>query len=456
MQTDGCIRATHGLVRDRVRVAARRLHAGLALMAVVAAGLTAGACSSEEAQLLPLAATDPDEVETGLPKVELWTPDTTDIVSKTEWTRGVTMVVHDSDGHLDYRGTTQMKGRGNSTWNFPKKPYALKLDRRSTVLGMPAHKRWCLLANWVDRTLMRNDVAFEIARQMPSLAYTPRGRFVELFLNGRHMGNYYLCEQIKVDKNRVDIAELSPNAMTGLGVTGGFILEADVSFDETFRWVSDRAQLPWQCKDPDEVSPAQFAYVRRFVDEMEEALYDETRFANREFARYMDLGSFADWWLVHELTGNLEPRYPKSCLMHKDQDRADEMAKMCAGPVWDFDYETFIPAYSQQFVVYPNLYYARLFDDEAFCQLVKQHWDGLKEKGLLTHIGDYIDQQEHRLEASDRLNAAMWPTTERVNGDTYLSFHDAAQRLKRAFTQKYYWLDNAITNFSQKKKKNKK
>ena len=71
---------------------------------------------------------------------------------------------------------------------------------------MPKHKRWVLLANWMDRTLLRNDVAFEMARRV--MDWAPRGQFVELYLNGVHQGNYYLCEQIKVDKNRVNIDEL--------------------------------------------------------------------------------------------------------------------------------------------------------------------------------------------------------------------------------------------------------
>ena len=99
---------------------------------------------------------------------------------------------------------TKIKGRGNYTWKWDKKPYALKFDKKTEVLGMPAHKRWILLANWRDRTLLRNDAAFWLSRHS-GLPYTVRGQFVELEFNGEHRGNYYLCEQIKIDENRVNI-----------------------------------------------------------------------------------------------------------------------------------------------------------------------------------------------------------------------------------------------------------
>lgn len=386
-----------------------------------------------------------DEVNTGLPKVVINTPDHIDITDKDKWMDNVEMTIYNADGTIDYQGTLQAKGRGNSTWGFPKKPYALKLDKKASILGMPKHKRWCLLANWIDRTLIRNAVSFEIARQMSSLAYTPKGEFVELFLNGKFEGNYYLCEQIKVDENRVDIAELDEDATSGVGITGGFILEVDDHFDEEFRFVSPRGNMPWQCKDPDEVNPEQFAYVQHFVNEMEDALYDETRFAKRDFANYLNLETFADWWLVMELTSNIEAQGPKSCIMHKDIDKADgELSKLCAGPVWDFDYDTFKPERSNEYALINSFYFHRLFRDHQFRQIVKQRWTTFKETGAAVHICQYIDMLKDKLEPSASLNFVMWPTTSFVNGDTYVNYSDAVNRLKTAFLQKYTYLDYAI------------
>lgn len=131
---------------------------------------------------------------TGLPIVVINTPNRKMIPSKHEdWMENTQLTIYNPDLTIDYQESISIRGRGNSTWNFPKKPYALKLDEKASILGMPKHKRWVLLANWLDRTMMRNSAAFYISEQT-DLAWTPRGEFVEVVLNGRHKGNYYLCE----------------------------------------------------------------------------------------------------------------------------------------------------------------------------------------------------------------------------------------------------------------------
>ena len=100
--------------------------------------------------------------------------------------------------------------RGNSTQNFPKKPFALKFDKKVGPQGMPTDKRWELLANWMDRTMLRNTVAFEVANKTAGaladgLGWNPRGVNVELVINERHVGNYFLCEKVKIDADRIDI-----------------------------------------------------------------------------------------------------------------------------------------------------------------------------------------------------------------------------------------------------------
>ena len=140
-----------------------------------------------------------------LPIIVITTPNNTEINSKETWVSNTQIKIVNTDGSLDYFGENDnIRGRGNTTWEYPKKPYAIKLDKKSAILGMPKHKRWVLLANWMDRTLLRNHVAFEISRRI-GLDYTPRGTFVEVILNDKKLGNYYLCEQIKIDENRLNI-----------------------------------------------------------------------------------------------------------------------------------------------------------------------------------------------------------------------------------------------------------
>ncbi len=121
---------------------------------------------------------------TGLPVISIDTPGGQPILSKEEWIEGATIRI-DGAGRFDdiQAAATSIRGRGNSTWEWPKKPYNIKLDAKAEVLGMPEHKRWCLLANYMDRTLLRNKTAYYLASQT-SLDWTPRCEFAELILNG--------------------------------------------------------------------------------------------------------------------------------------------------------------------------------------------------------------------------------------------------------------------------------
>ena len=187
----------------------------------------------------------------GLPVVYIDTPNAVAITSKEDWTKNSSIKIINTDGSEDYSNNKlQIRGRGNSTWTYPKKPYALKLKDDSEILGMPAHKRWVLLANWMDRTLLRNDVSFQIAKQT-CMEWTPRGKFVEVVLNGKHIGNYYLCEQIKVDANRVNIAKMETTDVSGYALTGGYLMELDVYFDEANKFKSATRKQPYMFKEPD-------------------------------------------------------------------------------------------------------------------------------------------------------------------------------------------------------------
>ena len=200
----------------------------------------------------------PIHLEQTLPVVYINTNDNAPIVDKDNWIPG-TMDIKGLDESDNYNGTMNIKGRGNSTWGYPKKPYAIKLDSKSKILGFPKHKRWVLLANWMDKTLLRNHVAFEISKNT-GLAWTPRGKFVELVLNGEPQGNYYLCEQIKIDENRLNINELSNSDTDAESITGGYLLELDVYYDEVNKFHSKLKELPFMIKEPDEeeLNTAQF------------------------------------------------------------------------------------------------------------------------------------------------------------------------------------------------------
>ena len=382
----------------------------------------------------------------GLPVLFINTPNNATIPDKhSDWLANTEIKLYKADWTVDVEGTTGIRGRGNSTWNYAKKPYALKLDSKSKVLGMPKHKRWVLLANWMDRTIMRNRISFAVAMKT-GLDWTPNGEFVELILNGQHKGNYYLCEHIKVDENRVNVDELEDDK-----TDSGYIMELDSYFDEVNRFRSQYYNLPYMFKDPDEVNSAQFTFLQNYVNTLEYALYNSTKFANREYTQYLDVDSFIDWWFVHELTGNEEPRHPKSSYMFKDKG-----GKLKMGPVWDFDWETFKT--KNRFLLINRsdnaqvLYYSRLFQDPQFKARAKERWNAL-EAGF-REIPAYIESEAERIKGSESMNHKMWPITldspgcqGLVNEDESLTFKEAVARMKSAYEGKLNWMDSQISNW---------
>lgn len=376
----------------------------------------------------------------GLPIVAIATPDAQSITSKEKWMNDATMTII-KDGKTDYSGTMSIRGRGNTTWSaYPKKPYALKLDSKASILGMPKHKRWVLLANWMDRTLMRNAVAFEISRST-GLAWTPRGEFVEVVLNGVHIGTYYLCEQIKVDENRVNIAEMESTDIDEESITGGYLMELDVNYDEVNKFYSTHRNFPYMFKEPDEetLTTEQFEYMQTFVNDLEELLYTDSRLLAHEYEQYMDVDSYIDYWFVQELVGNEECWHPKSCYMHKDRG-----GKLTAGPVWDFDWGTFSSA-SPSYTIKGALYYNKLFIDSKFKNRVKERWTELKPQ--LEQIPSFIDSKAQQIKTSADANIQLWPISTTWNGDEKLSFDEAVVAMKSSYQAKLEWLDAQISNY---------
>ena len=366
-----------------------------------------------------------------LPKVYVNTPQGVGITSKTEWVEGATIRIVE-DGTETLNMGTSIRGRGNSTWGYPKKPYALKLDSKAEVMGMPKHKRWVLLANWMDRTLMRNDVAFEMGRRI--MDWAPRGEFVELYLNGKHQGNYYLCEQIKPDENRVNVDD------------DGYILEFDTygPSDEINYYYTPIKNYPVTIKEPDEEvitswEHEKFLYISNYTGDLERLLEEDKDNLTRwpEVEEMIDAESYVDWWLIHELAFNGEPNHPKSSYMHKPAD-----GKLTAGPVWDFDWGTFTPSWGDS-IICNALWYGYLFRYPEFRSIVKERW--AQTKDIFISMDLYIEETASLIRISNEANINKWPINSNVNGDENMTFDQAVERMRTEYNNRIVTIGNYIS-----------
>ena len=288
-------------------------------------------------------ANPPGTVKTGLPVVYVDTQGSKPITSKEEYVKA-SLKIKGTERLEGLDATScEIRGRGNTTWYWPKKPYLIKLDEKQPIFGMHKHKRWVLLANFMDRTLMRNLVSMKVASMMSNLAWTPGCQPVELVLNGKHMGSYLLIEQVRVDNHRVAVTEMTPQDNVGDAVTGGYLLELDFHYDNEVQWTDPHGHnnqwgngIPFGVKypDPDDLTPQQLNYIKSYISEAANTLYGNNfKDPDQGYAKYIDIDSFIDYWIVFEVMGNHELGNPGSVFMHKDRG-----GKLVAGPCWDFDW----------------------------------------------------------------------------------------------------------------------
>jgi len=381
---------------------------------------------------------------TGLPVLYLETQ--SPVVSKDDYVKG--QIIIDANGKYEQPVTNaiiEMRGRGNSTWEMPKKPYRIKFDKKTALLGMPPAKKWALLANFADKTLMRNYVAFEIGRRF-NAAYTPQSRFVEVVLNGEFMGNYLLTDQVEVGETRVNITELKPGSPES-DISGGYLLEVDERLDEAV-WFRSALLVPFTVKSPEDITTAQLNYIKNYIQETENALYS-LHFADTatRYNKYINTETFINWYLVNELLKNNDAVFYSSVFLYKDRN-----AKLSMGPVWDFDLALGNTTYNGNNLptgwwVKNATWIRRLFDDPAFVQQVKNRWRVLKAEQVSTMYA-FINETAATLKHSQQENFSKWDVLYHYtwpNAVSLGSYDSEVQYMKDWLAKRTKWLDEAIT-----------
>lgn len=380
---------------------------------------------------------------TGLPVLRIETPGRQSVWSKEQWVEGSTLWLDGMARFDDIEGVEMaIRGRGNSTWGYEKKPYAIKFTEKQEVMGMPKHKRWVLLANYMDRTLLRNRVAYYLAQQT-SLAWTPHCEYVELFLNGVHLGQYLLCEQVRVDNDRIAITEMTPEDNSGNAITGGYLLELDFHYDNQWQWHTQR-NVPFAVKFPDEedLTQQQFDWIINYIGKVESTLYgNDFKSESNGYRNYIDAQSFVDYWLIYEICVNHELANPGSVYLSKDRN-----GKLVAGPVWDFDWGTFSynasPTAQYGLFMQWAWWYGRLFDDPYFNELASERWEILKPK--FETVFEFIESERDYISRSWDKNYSMWNISTNINGDEWLSKDDAIDRLVQITRERMDIIDREL------------
>lgn len=385
-----------------------------------------------------------------LPLISITTTSGSAITSKLVYVPA-TLTVADSTGTTIMQGATEIRGRGNTTWDMPKKPYRIKLAASTSLLGMPASKHWVLLANYSDKTLLRNDLTFELGR-MVGMAWTPRSRFVDVNVNGQYQGVYQLVEHIRIDPQRVNITAMKVTDTSATNVTGGFLLEVDERRGETFCFNSTMTRMVFCANDPETLLDAgwekQKDYIVNYIARTDSSIFS-SRFTDPTvgYAAFIDVESAINYYIVQEVVKNVDGNLRFSAFMYKPRG-----GKLTFGPLWDFDLaignvnyngaDRIDGWYSRQ-----AQWYTRLFQDPAFKARTAARWGELQRAGVLDSLKNLVFSRGNYLGIAQAANFRRWPilgTYVWPNRVVTGSYDGELIAMKNFLSERIFWVNEEI------------
>lgn len=384
----------------------------------------------------------------------------------------------DSPNHYD--GFVGIELRGSTSQLLsPKKPYSVETryadgtERKTALLGMPAESDWAFIAPYSDKTLVRDALTYELARRV--MAWAPRTRFVELFLNGQYEGIYTITERIKRDADRVNVAKMATTDNTGDVVTGGYILKLDKTEGAAVDgWLSSylpligsRAQTYFQYHypKPTDISTAQKAYIRQWITRFEAAMqFGNFRDTMNGYRKYVDVTSFIDFTLMNELAKNVDA-YRLSTYLYKDRDSRN--SRLFAGPVWDFNIAygnvTYCTGqYPAGWVMDFNRYcsqdswlipfwWTKMWEDVAYRRQFRSRWQQLR-RGPLSNAAIFgvFDSLVNVVRPAQVRNFQRWPilnTWVWPNAVCCGTYETHVNAMRTWLTERLRWMDAEMQPF---------
>ena len=393
-----------------------------------------------------------------IPVVLINTEGKAPITNKVDWIPA-NIRIFDTGGRELLNESVSIKGRGNATWtSYPKKSYSLKFDGKTSLFGFPKSKRWVLLGTSGDWTKLRTPLCFKLS-ELLGTDWTPRGRNVEFILNDTLLCNYFLCEQIRVEKDRINIQEMSPTDTIGEALTGGVLFEVDRHYDEEYKFKAEISGLPFMLRNPDKnVHEKQLAYFRDFINTVEKNLYTPDSLSKNTYLKYLDIDSYIRWWLLNEMTLDVEGSWTENNFhMYKDRGYT---SKLHAGPAWDFDWGTLWSTHIAERATDSNgeiwickhiKWYSKLFESDVFIDRVKYIWEK-QIKSINSSIVDYYSEIRNYNKNSVLRDQALYPLLNEpdnvyANSDNGLDYDIANEMIFTVLMNRIDWLNSTINGW---------
>ena len=375
-------------------------------------------------------------------RVNITTVDNEFPVDKENYVSGsINITEQDTTKVLHDEMSMRIKLRGNSTLSADKKPFKVKFDSKQALFGLEKAKEWVLLANYYDKSNLRNYIAYLTANKLDNLGFQPSYIMVDVYFNNEYYGLFLLCEQMEVNPGRVDIED----NVSADGINS-FFLEADERAKDEYAGLQGKCYVSsggydFALKGPDaddyvealedlsssDLETSQEAmetieqfnkdteWLQTFLDDVSEAIEsaDYTQYSQK-----IDVDSFIDYYLIQEFFKNVDVG---STSQNYIINQANDTVKLEMGPVWDFDIgagtvdETSSSTYAfysstPLFMRARDYYINDLFNDEYFENLVKYRYTEVRDDVFLS-VFDELELAIETLEKAQKRNIERWPLT---------------------------------------------
>ena len=373
-----------------------------------------------------------------------------------------------------YDGLVGIEIRGHYSSTLPQKPYGIETrdeygqNKNVAFWDFPEENDWILLANYNDKTFLRNTIVYHLFEKMGH--YAPRTKLCEVLVNGSYDGIYVFTEKIKIDKGRVDIANLKVDDNDGDEVTGGYIFKIDYfdgddGFYSSFHPIDDpdrRAFYVFHDPDEDEITQSQSIYLESFIKSFESVLYSNSFYkTGTGYDNYIDLSSFIDYFLLGELSRNSDA-FKKSKYYYKDKDSNGGLIQ--SGPVWDFDWafkdlqlygltngEGWMYRINEWNRTPPSDgWMVRLLQDSTFVDKVNERYYSLRNTLLSEdYLFSYVDSVQSLLDEAQKRHYQRWDILGKNVGASELgtppdTYEGVIAQFKNWVETRLQWLDNNI------------
>lgn len=365
----------------------------------------------------------------GVPRLVIETDDFRGIRDK-ETLINAKLQIYEKDGPSSEIMTLTVRGRGNSSFRMSKYGIKLDFDQKQSLFGMPKGTDFALVANFKDKTHVKNYVTYQLASILGD-DYSPRTQFVEVFFNREYLGLYLLVESVKVSKNRVNLNKDKAS----------YLVEKTTSHDNKPFFETKNGNL-FEIKYPKEPSQESIDIVAEHFSKFEFAQKDTVHFIP---SNWIDTLDFARYYWIQEFAKNFDARFLRSLFTTWEQ---GDVLKM--GPVWDFDlaYGIFRTGTTghKDWIVRNFGWYKWLWKNESFKNSCLSYWT--QNKHLFKNVPDSIETVSQRIKKAVKNDNKRWPTlnsTENMYHDiAFESYEDAVDSLKNWVSERYYWIDENL------------